>query len=61
MKLLKIIKETLHIIMLTFVVLLSGYLAYYNEWEIISNYKDIVVLGFMLILIIEIVFNGGKK
>ena len=57
----KIIKEIAHLLVLTMIFAMCGLLAYWEEWEIIKRYKDVVVLAFILILMVEIVFNGGKK
>ncbi len=57
----KVIKEIAHWLVLFLIVAMCGYLAYHNEWEIIRNYKEVVVLAFILILMVEIVFYGGKK
>ena len=57
----KVIKEIFHTISLLMVVALCGLLTYWELWEIITHYKDVVVLAFILILMVEIIFNGGKK
>ena len=57
----KVIKEIFHVLFLLLIVTVLGYLVYYDEWTIISRYKDVVVLGFILIIEVEIVFNSGKK
>jgi len=57
----KVIKEIAHWLLLLVIVAMCGYLVYHDEWVIIAHYKDVTVLAFILILMVEIVFYGGKK
>ena len=61
MKVIKVIKEILHTASLLMVVTVCGLLVYWEEWEIITHYKDVIVLAFILILMVEIIFNEGKR
>jgi hypothetical protein len=57
----KTIKEIAHCVLLLAIVTVCGMLVYWDEWEIIRNYKDVTFLAFIWILMAEIIFYGGRK